>query len=132
MKLWISGEIDSIISESFRITRNYLEQNVNNILASKDYGTGISSWDIIMIISKDIGKEKYKYNKKSRETDIRIIIDIDKFNSCDFVTRVILLLDALIDSLGKILTLNIPEFRCLELKNDLLRFKEVIFNQHAN
>src|SRR5580692_2003719 len=99
MKLWISGEIDSILSDSFRITRNYLEENINNILASKNYGSGVISWDIIMIISKDKGKEIYKYNKTKKETDVRIVIDIDKFKSCDDLMKKMLLLDFLITSL---------------------------------
>jgi hypothetical protein len=132
MKLWISGEMDSILSDSFRVTRNYVEQNVNNILISKSYGEGISSWDIIMIVSKDKGKEVYKYNKKNKETDIRIIVDIDKFKSSNSLGKKMLLLDALIYSLNKLMTLNIPDFDYLDLKRDLLNLKEVIFNQYGN
>lgn len=132
MKLWISGEIDSIVSDSFRITRNYLELSVNNILASKDYGSGILSWDIIMIVSKDKGKETYKYSKKNREVDVHLVIDIDRFKASDSLTKKILLVDALIYSLEKISNLNIPNFNYEELKKDLLSLKEIISNQYAN
>ena len=132
MKLWISGEIDSILSDSFRITRNYLEQNINNILTSKDYGSGVLNWDVIMIISKDKGKERYKYNKINKETDICIVIDINKFKSFDALMKKILLLDSLISSLENLYTLNIPDFNYIELKKDLSSLKEIIFNQYAN
>ncbi|RQO64365.1 hypothetical protein DBR43_33065 [Pedobacter sp. KBW06] len=132
MKLWISGEIDSIVSDSFRVVRNYIEKNINNILASNNYGDGVLSWDVIVVISKDKGKEVFKYNKKNKETDIHVILDIDRFKTSDSLGRKMLLLDSLIYSVERLSTLGIYDFNNIKLKNDLHGLKEIIFNQHAN
>lgn len=132
MKLWISGEIDSIVSDSFRVIRNYIEQNINNLLASNSYGDGILSWDVIIVISKDKGKEVFKYNKKNKETDIHVVLDIDRFKMSNSLEKKMLLLDSLIYCVDKLSTLGIHDFNNLKLKKDLYGLKEIIFNQHAS
>lgn len=132
MKLWISGEIDSTVSDSFRVIRNYIEQNINNLLASNSYGEGILSWDVIVVISKDRGKEVFKYNKKNKETDIHVILDIDRFRMSNSLEKKMLLLDSLIHCIEKLSTLDIHDFDDLKLKRDLCGLKEVIFNQYES
>jgi hypothetical protein len=131
MKLCISGEIDSIVSDSFRVVRNDIEQSVNNILASNSYGDGILNWDVIVVISQDKGKEVFKYNKRNKETDVHVILDLDRFKTSNSLEKKMLLLDSLIYCTEKLSALGIHNFDSVKLKNDLDELKKIIFNQYA-
>ncbi len=57
MKLWIGARLDSDINhDEFRILRNSLENSINQYIQSIDYGEGIVSWDIVLNIFSEDGK----------------------------------------------------------------------------
>lgn len=102
MKVWIGGELDSPIADGFRIARNRVEENVNALLTKATYGDGLANLDIIIVISKDPGKEVYKYSQKKRETDVRIILDYDLFINADLVGRCNSIIGALVRAVTEV------------------------------
>lgn len=103
MKLWISGRIDSDIDGlAFRETLQDVENAVNAVIETRDYGPAIEGWDIIMVIFKDVGVSTFKYSARSKETDIEVVIDHQQFKTGDHSVRKKLFFDALILSLEKL------------------------------
>lgn len=131
MKLWISGEMDSNIGDYFRIARNHVENEINTILTSKDYGDGISSWDMIMVVSKDKANEYFNFDRKSKETDIRIVINYEKFENSNLLHKKQIIFDAIIFSVEKMTAFNITDFNFVDLKNDLLQTKKKFIIENA-
>ena len=103
MKLWISGRIDhEIDDEFFRKVLNETEEEINKIISTKNYGTSIESWDVIMVIYKNQEKNFFKYNAREKETDIEISINYDEFKKGNLKIGKQLFFDALILSLNKL------------------------------
>ncbi|MET0636618.1 MAG: Imm44 family immunity protein [Chitinophagaceae bacterium] len=103
MKLWISGRIDYDIDDGFfRKVLHEVEQSVNAVIEKRDYGSSIESWDVIMIVFKDGMEGTFKYNARTKETDIEVPIDHEKFKAGHVRTGKILFFDALIISLQKL------------------------------
>lgn len=125
MKLWISGEIDSDIAASLREARNAIEEAVNNIFTSNDYGDGIVSWDVIMMVSNE-GNEAFKYNRKKKETDVRVLLSKSRFQPMDLLKWKLMILSALIRAVDELSTLEIDNFNGALLKQDLLNLEEKI------
>ena len=103
MKLWISGRIDDdiegpIFSHVLREVRDV----INSYIENKDYGPEIKSWDVIMVIFKEKIAGSFKYNARTKETDIEIPIDHNKFKTGDIKDRKMLFFDALVLSLQQL------------------------------
>ncbi|MDX2045472.1 MAG: Imm44 family immunity protein [Chitinophagaceae bacterium] len=119
MKIWIGGEVDSDISESFRIIRNKIESAINYIISDKHYGDGLVSWDIIIVIKKNDGKFSFKYNKRKKETDIRLPIKYDLFNNSTEKKRKEIVLISLLDCLEILKRSKMIDIDFDELNEDL-------------
>jgi len=50
MKIWMSGEIQSDIGESFRNARKLIEQAFNDHFVSEEYGSGLTEIAYLAII----------------------------------------------------------------------------------
>jgi hypothetical protein len=124
MKLWISGEVDSYVGDYFRHTLNEVEQVVNEKLLTNNYGTGISEWDVIFIITEEGGEESFKYKKKDRSTDIRMCLDHQLFLNSDIKTRKNLMLEALARSLDNLSEMAIGDVSWQALRSDLFSLRQ--------
>lgn len=117
MRYWSSGEIESSIGDSFRKSMNILEEKINSLTNSKNYSNDVDSLDVIYIIVKDGGMQKYKYNSKTKELDLRVVIDYHNFLSATNSEQNFILINGLINAIGsalikkKISYFNISEFR---------------------
>lgn len=105
MKLWMSGRIDHDIDNIFfgRVLRE-VKNEINAAIEGKDYGSAIESWDVIMVIYSETIEGSFKYNGRTKETDIEIPIDYEKFKKGDLRESKRLFFDALILSLRKLET----------------------------
>ena len=103
MKLWISGRIDHDIEDNlFRKVLNEVTLKVNEIIVDKNYGSEIEAWDVIMVIYKEATVSIFRYNARSKETDIEISIDHKSFKEGNVQRCKQLFFDALILSLEKL------------------------------
>lgn len=123
MKIWIGGEVDSDIFEPFRIIRNEIEIQVNNIIEKKYYGDGLNSWDLILIIKKEHGVSSYKYNKRTKETDIRLPINYQLFAKAVEKEKKEIVLNCLIECLGILRINQSIKIDFDDLVNDLKRLQ---------
>ena len=104
MKLWMSGRIDHDIEDSlFRTVLNEVEHAVNSVIEGKSYGSSIESWDVIIVIYKERTGSVFKYNARTKETDIEIPIDYQKFKKGDVENGKKLFFSALVLSLQKLM-----------------------------
>ncbi|MEY4916766.1 MAG: hypothetical protein RL616_679 [Verrucomicrobiota bacterium] len=84
MKLWIGGELDADVADSFRIASNRVEDAINHVILQKSYDLPVTGWDCIAIIRADAEfPERIRYSKKTREMDFRLCIDHAKFKAAN-------------------------------------------------
>jgi hypothetical protein len=121
MKLWIGGILENDTADSFRELRNDLEKRVNHLLEGKQYGEGLSTWDLIIAITSRPPNEHVKYNKKSRETDCRLVVDHQIFIVSDTQKREQLLTQAILLSIQRLSLKGIPDFDFSELRQDVVK-----------
>jgi hypothetical protein len=128
MKLWIGGILEADIADSFRELRNDLEKRVNHLLESKQYGEGLSTWDLSIAITSCPPNEHVKYNKKSSKTDCSLAIDHQTFTVSDTQKREQLLTQTILLSIQQLSLKNIPDFDFNELRQDVV--KALAINDH--
>lgn len=120
MKYWSSGEIESSIGDNFRKSMNILEEKINSLTNSKIYTNDVDILDVIYIIVKDGGIEKLKYNSKTKELDLRVVIDYQIFLSANNSEQNFILINGLIKAIGNVLIKKkISSFNITEFYEDL-------------
>ncbi|TAD86855.1 MAG: hypothetical protein EAY75_06930 [Bacteroidetes bacterium] len=103
MKLWISGRIEGDIQGPvFSQVLREVRDAVNSCIQTRDYGPGIESWDVIIVIYKENIKPSIRYKQSTRETDIEIPLSHHDFINGDNKVRKRLFFDALTFSLEKL------------------------------
>lgn len=128
MKLWIGARIDSDINyDEFRIVRNKIETSINQFIQNIDYGEGVVSWDIVLNVFSEGGKELFKFNKKTKDTNIELWIDHAEFQNGDVVKKGVLIYNALLKSLDTMKQKStIKDFNFDLFKKDILKLKNSI------
>lgn len=81
MKLWISAELDEDVAKKYLVTRNAIQNAVNDTIKGHTFKSHLKSWDVISIVMSDIGfyEEITKKSKKDKSLEFRLRIDHDKF-----------------------------------------------------
>ena len=121
MKLWMSGEVDSDVGDAFRITMNYVESQVNENIKFQEYGEVLNTWDVIMIISAEAGKETFRYNKKTAEYSVRMIIPHKDFKDGPRSRQIELFVVNLLRSLDHLASKGVHQnFSFRDLGRDIL------------
>lgn len=88
MKLWMSAEFSGDIEEKVRLSSNFVEDAINNVLEAKNYDIELDSWDCIAIIMEgDDFEEITKYSPKKRDMDFRLQISHKEFSNCSYLER---------------------------------------------
>lgn len=101
MKLWIGGEIQADIADSFRDARNSVEKTINSYIRDKRYDLPLSSWDVIAIVRDDNElPETVDYSAKQQEMDFRLTINHEDFKRSGELERERLIYQMLIKSLA--------------------------------
>ena len=119
MRLWIGGIIDAIVADEFRCLRNSIEERINAVIADIDYGSGISTWDVILVISSTPPNEYVRYSKINKETDVRLVIDFDTFLAAKPTERLEMLGQALLNSTERLSKKKISDFDFNSLQRDV-------------
>lgn len=88
MKLWVGGEVQSDVADSYRKARIAVERTVNSFLDQKKYAINLNEWDCIAIIKDDKEFEEIvKYSPKKKEMDFRLKIDYHEFKEASNQNR---------------------------------------------
>jgi immunity protein 44 of polymorphic toxin system len=86
MRFWFSGEVDAEIAEAFRVTRTSVERRLNDALADRAYGTGVTEIALIPIV---LGQqfadrpERRLLQRAQGTADYRLHISFEAFRSGD-------------------------------------------------
>jgi hypothetical protein len=102
LKLWVGGILDAEIGDSFRLLRNALEARINAALQGQDYGDALGTWDVILVVSSQPPAEYVRYSKRTKETDVRLVVNYDDFVQASGNERADLLAGALLKSLHRL------------------------------
>lgn len=102
LKLWVGGILDADIGDSFRHLRNTLQQAVNTALQDQHYGDALGTWDVVLAVCSRPPREHVRYNARTKETDIRVVIDHAHFEQASLAERADLLADAVLKSLHRL------------------------------
>ena len=72
MELWMSAEYSGDIDDQLREASNFVEDEINKIIKSKEYDIELDSWDRRAIHMEDNAyDENIKNTKKKRDMDYR-------------------------------------------------------------
>jgi len=131
MRIFMSGETDGQISNDYRIVRNEIELKLKQ-LESNDYGSEFVDIGIIPIIidpkrglfEAGFFKERKLIKRKTKEADIRLRTDFDKFYAADNNNKRLLLVDNVIRAIRVIGEKSKADFNSEKLISDILQ----IFN----
>jgi hypothetical protein len=102
MKVWISSETTKGAGEELWKLYMQIEKKINNYLEEIEYkNVRLINWDIIIILRDDaVFNEIKKYNKRKKDTDIRLKIDYNAFKNGNNEERENLIFDVLLRSLN--------------------------------
>ena len=132
IKLFMSGEIDGQLGDTYRIVRNEIETKLKT-LESNDYGSEFIDIGIIPIIidpkrglfEAGFFKERKLIKRKAREADIRLRTDFDKFFAADYDGKRLLLLENVIRSIRVIGEKSKSDFNADKLIGDIYELFEI-------
>ena len=123
MKLWMSGELQNDIAESYRQARKAVEAAVGEMLLPRDYGPGIAKLAFIAMIFGEHGpadfKEVKRYNRRDKSFEFRLRIDHDKFVSSSASDQCRLVCESLIRSLSLMKEMDVAGVDVAKLQADL-------------
>ena len=128
MRIFMSGETDGQISNEYRIVRNEIELKLKQ-LESNDYGSEFVDIDIIPIIidpkrslfEAGFFKERQLIKRKTKEAEIRLRTDFDKFYAADHNKKRLLLVDNVIRAIKVIGEKSKSDFNSEKLIADILK-----------
>ena len=122
MELWMSGEIQVSVYDSYRKARSKIENAVNNCLKVNDYGKGLNEWAYIAII-KEEETQKYneiaKYSPKKKEVEFRLKIDYITFLNGDAKKHIQLISASLIRAINMMSDIGVKNINFIKLLDDI-------------
>ena len=128
MRIFVSGELDEKISQDFRQLYREADKLLKP-LESNDYGSEFKYIGIIPIIidpkrgllEAGFFKERKLIKRKTKEADIRLRTDFDKFYAADHNKKRLLLVDNIIRSIRVIGEKSKSDFNSEKLIADILK-----------
>ena len=120
MKLWIGGILDASVADAFSEIRNAIQRLINLKIEAEEYGSGLSTWDVVLVVLESKQpKEHTRFAKSSRETDLRIVIDYKGFLHGSTQQREAIIREALLESIHRLSQKRIPDFDFIKLQKDV-------------
>lgn len=120
MKLWMSGEIDLSVSESFRETRKAVEASVNlKLMEAKTQIDGFIKWAFIAIIREEDSPdydEVVKKDAKRGVLEFRLKLSHNEFLQADKKAKQLMLLSALNRSVDLMGNLGVSSDKRIDLR----------------
>ncbi|WP_390622134.1 Imm44 family immunity protein [Roseiconus lacunae] len=88
----MSGECDAKVYDDYRIVWAQIEKDVNRILKSNDYGSGVTKLNVIPIIlskaaQNDLFNEIKRFDRKKRESEFRLHVSLARFRSATLTEK---------------------------------------------
>ncbi|WP_436716944.1 Imm44 family immunity protein [Roseiconus lacunae] len=128
MKFWMSGECDVKVYDDYRIVRAQIEKDVNRILKSNDYGSGVKKLNVIPIIlskaaQNDLFNEIKRFDRKKRESEFRLHVSLARFRSATLTEKYDLIRDLIIRSIHLMKDFDITDFDFERLSLDVSRLR---------
>ena len=131
MDFFMSSESDSRFDnfeEILREIRGDISRQLKDFLKDKNYGNGLSDISIMPIIIKidenmekeGLFKNRILYKQKSKEADIRLRINYDKFINGDKQVKRLLIIENIINSIREISKKVKEEFNAKKMEEDIL------------
>jgi hypothetical protein len=102
-KLWMSGEIQADVAESFRKASNAVENVVNQLIEGVSFGGKIEEWTFIAIIRKEdhpLFDEVVKISSRGKVLEFRLKIPHSDFLSASQIEQTRLILRGLLRSVS--------------------------------
>jgi len=139
MKLFISTESEKNASDIWSEIYNSTSQKLDFIcskdmnLEEKDnYGIEFKNIGIISIIAsnrlKEWGlKERKLIKRKSKEADIRLYIDYEKFIKSSFEVQKLMYIENIMDSIDIVISRSKGDFKGEQLKQDILNALDLTY-----
>ena len=124
MRFFISGELDSEISDIFRPIRQDVEHRLNEELGRINYGPDVEKIALIPIILGSrfkLRKERRLIQHKSKCADYRLIINFEQFLKGTEQDRKTLLINNLLESISDISRKLGSKFEGEQLTKDVMR-----------
>ncbi len=125
----MSGEVHGDLADAFRAARNEVVAVLNEAFENKDYGPGLTAWDLIpIILPKDwpLHEEVVRYSKRTKETEFRLHIDFDTFKNASPAGQRILICNVLRFSLTYLEATKVKDVDFASLRAD---FEKAILSQ---
>jgi hypothetical protein len=128
MRIFVSGELDGKISHDFRPLFREADELLKP-LENNDYGSEFKYIGIIPIIidpksgllEAGFFKERKLIKRKTKEADIRLRTEFDKFYAADYRKKRLLFVDNIIRSIRVIGEKSKSDFKSEELIADILK-----------
>jgi hypothetical protein len=120
-RLFMSGEIEGDVYDSYRVARNEVEKRLNSTLENNSYGL-LELWGVIPII-REVESAAYceikKYRKKKREFEFRLKIDYATFKGADDLEKRKIIMAVLLRSIDEMRTLVSEGINYAQLESDV-------------
>ncbi|MBA9901141.1 Imm44 family immunity protein [Burkholderia cepacia] len=99
MKLWMSGEVEADLADTYRVARNAIEPVVNRALEGIEFDQKTEKWTLIPIILSDTFlsgfPEIVKRSSKGTVLEFRLQIPHEEFKQASSEEKMAMLFDAL-------------------------------------
>jgi hypothetical protein len=131
MKFFMSSEVQADISDDFQLVQKEVEQKLK-FLESRNYGVNVEEIGIIPIVVnltpelEEAGffKERVKYSKKNKDSDIRLRINHSAFKNANKEIKKMLLVKNIVQSI-RALQLKTTGFDAASLEKDVLELFKI-------
>lgn len=114
----MSGEIDADVSDAYRLLSIDIEKEINLHLSQNDYGSNVSDWAVIPMITsiaQGLNPEVAKFNRKQKNAEFRLIIDHPSFLRANVTCRRNMILRVLERSVALFPKIGVKDFDVLRL-----------------
>jgi hypothetical protein len=125
MKIFIGGEIESVLSEQFRVARNTVLDELNNIkLDTAD----INELSFYIFLLKDFETVlRNRYLKRCKRIEIEIFLSFNLFKEADEYQRIKIIQQSIADAICNFQNKNIKQDSISLIKDEINK----IFNQRC-
>ena len=114
----MSGEVMQEVAEPYRDARKEVEGRLNKCLEARNFGDSVETVSFVAILRPD-GDTKYpevrKYHRRTRDVELRISIDFDRFLKAGREDQAGMVAEAFLRGVSALQDLGIDNLDCAEV-----------------